>query len=111
MSTLMPVDANDLPMPVLRLRPDAAHAVNVTATSVRNSTAFNAATRVITLYATSAMYVRFGSNTVVATSADHYIPADTLIDLSIAGDDKQSFTHLAAIRAASDGILYVSEKY
>lgn len=111
MSTLMPVDANDLPLPVLRLRAGSAHHIAVTATSVRNTTAFNTDTRVLSLYATTPMYVRFGINTAVATSADHFIPADTLMDFSIAGDDKQTFTHIAAIRVTSDGTLHISEKY
>ena len=111
MMTLMPVDANDLPMPVLRLRSGGSHTLEVAETSSRNAQVFNADTRVVSLYATVPVFVRFGAGNVVATNADHYIPADTLIDLSIAGDDRQSFTHIAAVRASGDGQLYVSEKY
>jgi hypothetical protein len=110
MPTVLPVDANNYPVPVLRLRPSAAQTLAVSSTSAR-STVFNTDTRVVGLYATTAMFVRFGDNTVTAAATDHYLPADTYMDLSIAADDLQSFSYVAAIRTATDGILYISEKY
>lgn len=111
MTTLMPVDANDLPLPVLRLRSGGSHVIEADDISARNTLAFNVDTRVISLYATVPVFVRFGAASVVATDTDHYIPADTLIDLYIAGDDRQSFTHVAALCVAGTGTVYVSEKY
>lgn len=111
MTTLLPVDANNYPLPVLRLLSGGAKSVAVTASSARTSTAFDPETRVVGLYATTAMFIRFGNSAVAAASTDHYLPADTYMDVSIAGDETQSFTHLAAIRAVADGTLYVSEKY
>lgn len=111
MTTLLPVDANNYPLPVLRLLSGGAKTVAVTASSARTATAFDAETRVVGLYATSAMFIRFGNSSVTAASTDHYLPADTYMDLSIAGDETQSFTHIAAVRSATDGTLYVSEKY
>jgi predicted dinucleotide-binding enzyme len=90
MSTLLPTDANNFPIPALRLRTGASHTIAVTATSARNSVAFNAATAVVT---------------------DHYIPAETVIDIAVAGDDEQTASYVAAIRLASNGTLYVSEKF
>jgi len=111
MSTLLPTDANNFPIPALRLRTGGSHSLSVTATSARNATAFNAATRVIGIYATAPVFVRLGGDTVTAVNTDHYIPADTYMDIAVAGDDEQTATHLAAIRASSDGTLYVSEKF
>jgi hypothetical protein len=109
--TMLPTDANSNPIPALRLRPGAAHTISVTATSARNTTAFNAATRVVGVYATQPMFIRFGDNTVTAAATDHYLPADTYLDISIAADDVQSSTNLAAVRAVADGTLYISEKF
>lgn len=111
MPTLLPVDANNTPLPVLRLRPGGAQSVAVTATPARNAAAFDSETRVISLYATAAMFIRFGGGTVTAAATDHYLPADTYLDLSIANDETQSYTHVAAIRAGVDGTLYISEKF
>ena len=111
MPTILPVDANNYPVPVLRFRPGAAQILSVSSSTARNGTAFNNDTRVIGLYATTAMFVRFGDNTVTAAATDHYIPADTYMDVSIAADDIQTFTYVAAIRSATDGTLYISEKY
>lgn len=109
--TMMPTDANSNPIPALRLRSGSAHSVAVTATSARNTTAFNTATRVIGLYATQPMFIRFGDNAVTAAATDHYLPADTYMDIAVAADDVQSATHVAAVRAVADGTLYISEKF
>ena len=109
--TLLPTDTNNNPIPVLRMRPGLAQTIAVTSTSARNATALDAATRVIGLYATVPMFVRLGNSSVTATTSDHYLPADTYMDISVAGSNTQSYTHIAAIRASSDGTLYVSEKF
>lgn len=109
--TLLPADTNNNPIPVLRPRPGYAQTVAVTATSARNATAFDAITRVIGVYATVPMFIRLGNSSVTATTADHYLPADTYMDISVAGGAAQSYGYVAAIRASSDGTLYVSEKF
>lgn len=111
MSTLLPVDENTNPIQVLRLRDLATHRITVTAVSARTSVAFNATTRVVTLVATVPLFVRFGGGTVVATATDHYIPANVPIDVAIGGDRNAQFTFAAAIRAATDGVLYISERH
>ena len=109
--TLLPTDTNNNPIPVMRPRPGFSQSVAVTATSARNATAFDPATRVVGLYATVPMFVRLGNSSVVATTTDHYLPADTYMDISVAGATAQSYSHIAAVRASSDGTLYLSEKF
>ncbi len=110
MATLMPRDSNDNPIPALRLRDNNAHKITVTATSAKNSTSFNAETRVVSLYATGPVYVRFGGSDVVATASDHYFPGGVYYDLAIGGGDVAQSTHIAVIRADSNCMLHVSEK-
>ncbi len=111
--TYLPLDSDQFPIPALRLKATGgAHAVPVTAASARNATAFNAATRVVSLYATGNIYVRFGASGVTATASDHFFPAGVYYDFSIGGGGKVGqFTHVAALRAdGADCTLYVSEK-
>ncbi len=111
MTTLLPKDADDNAIPALRLKENKAHSISVTSSSARNSTAFDAGTRVVSLYATGAVYLRFGAGTVTATSADHYFPAGVYYDVAIAGGAKgPQLTHVAALRAEQDCTLYISEK-
>lgn len=111
MPTILPTDENNHPIPALRLRDGGAHKINVTAVSARNAIAFDADTRVVSLYATIGVYVRFGVNTVTATNTDHYFPAGTYYDIAIGGEEAKQTNYVSVIRADStDGILYVSEK-
>jgi hypothetical protein len=109
--TLLPRDADDRAIPALRLRPGAAQTVSVTSTSARNATAFNAETRVIGIYATVPVYIKPGDSSVTATSSDHYIPAETYMDIAVGGGVPDQYTHAAFIRASSDGTVYISEKF
>ncbi len=109
--TLLPTDTNNNPIPVLRPRPGFAQTVAVTAAAARNTNAFDTATRVIGVYATVPMFIRLGNNTVTATTSDHYLPADTYMDIAVAGSATQTYGYIAAIRASSDGTLYISEKF
>ncbi len=77
--TLLPTDANSFPISALRPRTGASHTIAVTATSAAIPVAFNAATRVIGVYATTAMFIRIGDNTATAVNTDHYLPADTYL--------------------------------
>lgn len=110
MATLLPRDDDYNPIPALRLRPGGAHVLPVSAASARNAAPFAAATRVIGVCATVPVFLRTGDATVTAAATDHYLPAGILYDLSL-GDDRQGrHTHIAVLRAAVDGTLYVSEK-
>lgn len=110
MSTFLPLDSNNNPIPALRLKDDGAHSIGVGSSSARNSTAFSADTRVIGLYATTDMYVRLGDGTVSASASDHFFPAGVYYDISIGGDAAALDTHIAAVRVSADGVLYISEK-
>ena len=109
--TFLPRDADDGIIPALRLRPGAAQTLSATASSVRNTAAFNVETRVIGVYATVPVFVRLGDSTVTATSTDHYIPADTYMDIAVGGGVPDQYTHIACVRASSDGTVYLSEKF
>lgn len=110
MSTFLPQDSNQNPIPALRLKNGAAHSISVTSTSARNSTAFDADTRVISVYATVPVYLKFGGSSVTATSADHYFPAGVYYDVAIGGDKTAQYGYVAALAVGSDGDIYISEK-
>lgn len=112
MTTLLPKDADNNPIPALRLKDDSAHSVAIGVTSARNNTAFDSATQIISLYATAACYVRLGNSSVTATTSDHYFPAGVYYDIAISGGDGKSSQdlYIAVIRASEDGTLYISEK-
>ena len=110
MPTILPRDVKNIPLPALRLKDDGSHAVTVTGTSARNAVAFNVQTRVISLYATGPVYLRFGSSSVTATTADHYFPEGVYYDIAIGGGDIGQSSHVAVIRANYDCQLFISEK-
>lgn len=112
MTTLLPKDADNNVIPALRLRDSGAHTINVTATAARNSTAFNAGTKVIGLYSTGAVFIKFGDNSVTATTADHYFPAGVYYDIAISGGGGKGVRndYLSVLRESEDGTLYISEK-
>ena len=110
MSTKLPLDVNDNPIPALRLKDSGALVFATSAASARNTTAFNADTRVISIYATQDVYLAFGDNTVTAGGSDHFFPANTYYDFAIGGDSTGHYTHVAALRVIADGTVYISEK-
>lgn len=110
MPTFLPKDTNDNAIPALRLKNPGAHAISVGASSARNATGFNADTRVVSLYSDVACYVKFGDNTVAATSSDHYFPAGVYYDIAVGGGDTGHYTNVAVLRVSENGTLYISEK-
>ncbi len=113
MTTLLPQDADNHVIPALRLRtPGGAHALTVTATSIRNSVSFSSETKIISLYATVPVFLKFGDAAVTAAATDHYFPVGVYYDMAISGggDKGAHYTHMAALRAETDGIVYISEK-
>jgi hypothetical protein len=111
MSTILPTDDNNNPIPALRLRDGGAQKIAVTSVSARNATAFDAGTSVISLYSTIGVYVRFGASTVAATPSDHFFPPNIYYDIAIGGEGVNHANYVAVLRADnSDGILYISEK-
>lgn len=111
MTTILPKDADNNAIQALRLRPNGAHTIAATTTSARNVTAFATTTKIVSLYATGPVFVRFGNSTVTATNTDHFYPDGFYYDFAIGGGDKgYQFTHVAVIAAGSNCTLYVSEK-
>ncbi|HOO82204.1 MAG TPA: hypothetical protein PK513_06855 [Alphaproteobacteria bacterium] len=111
MPTILPKDADNIPLPALRLKDNAAHAINVTASSARNINAFDTETKIVSLYATGPVYLKFGGASVTATTSDHYFPEGVYYDISIGDDKTGHLSHVAAIRASSDCQLFISEKH
>ncbi len=110
MTTLLPQDQNDNPIPALRLKSNGAHQITIGVASARNTTAFSEQTRIISLYADTPVYLAFGDSSVTATTNDHYFPADTYYDIAIGGDHSAHYTHLAVLQTTQPGTLYISEK-
>lgn len=108
--TSLPKDSDNNAIPALRLRSGGAHAIAVTGTSARNATAFTSFCRVVSLYATGPVFIRFGSSSVTAATTDHYFPAGVYYDFAIQGSKTAQNGYVAAIRAEGDCTLYVSEK-
>lgn len=100
---------------VMRSRVGAAgvgsHELTIGATSARNTTAFDANTRVIEVYAAVACHYRQGDDTVTATATDHYLPATTGRLYALGGDQLAQATHFAVIEAAVGvgGKIFITE--
>ncbi|MCB1555785.1 MAG: hypothetical protein KDJ15_00565 [Alphaproteobacteria bacterium] len=111
MPTVLPTDSFNQVIPAVRLKESGAHTLAPTTTiAARNTVAFDEDTRVVSVYATEAVYLTFGGPGVTATAADHYFPADTYYDFSIGGPKVGLYTHLSALCASADGNVYISEK-
>lgn len=111
MSTLLPRDANNSPIPALRLKVGAAHNVTSTsASSVRNTVAFDADTQIISIYATAPVYLAFGESDITATSSDHYFPAGIYYDIAIGGEGVDHTPYAAFLAVDTDAEIYISEK-
>jgi len=110
MTTLLPTDIDDNPIPAVRLCAGGAHAITTSGTTARNSTAFDAGTRIISLYATENVYIKFGGASVTAAATDHFFPKGVYYDFAIGGDRTPHYTHVAALQVSTGGTLYISEK-
>ncbi len=110
MPTLLPLDQRDQPIPALRLKSGGAHSISVSATAAVNTNAFDEETRIISIYATVPVYLKFGDDETVATSSDHYFPSGVYYDFAIGGGISGHYTHVSAIAVGSSGSIYISEK-
>lgn len=108
--TSLPTDNNGNSIPTMRLRADGAHAITATGTAASNTTAFSPHTKVISVYATADIFMRFGNVEAKAQATDHFFPAKTYYDFAIEGGGARS-SHLSVLRAgANDATVYLSEK-
>lgn len=110
MPTILPTDVDNNPIPAVRLKDGGAHSIAVTAASARNTAAFDADTRIVSLFATGPVFLRFGGASVTAAATDHYFPGGVYYDFSIGGERTAQYSHVAVIRADQDCTLYISEK-
>ncbi len=110
MTTLLPQDSDNNPIPALRLKDGGAQSIAASVTSARNVTAFDEETRVVSVYSDVAIFVKFGDSSVSATTSDHYIPSGLYYDLAIGGGRVGHYTHIAVLRESVDGTVYISEK-
>ena len=108
--TSLPVDAKGHPIPALRLKAGGAHSISATATSARNASAFDAETKIVSVYASVPVYIKPGDSSVSATTSDHYFPAGVYYDIALGSERLGQATHLAVLRAETDGTVYISEK-
>lgn len=113
MTTLLPKDADNNVIPALRLRSSGGgHAIAATSVSARNMIAFSPETKVVSVYATGPVYLKFGGPGVTSSNTDHYFPAGVYYDFAISGGGAKGphNTHLAVLAAGANGTVYVSEK-
>jgi hypothetical protein len=108
--TTLPRDRDNTPIPALRLNPNGAHKIDVTSIATRNSIAFDADTRIISLYATADVFIKCGDENVIATSSDHFFPANMYYDMAIGGDKVMHANYMSAMAVSDDCELYISEK-
>ncbi len=112
MTTLLPKDADNNLIPAMRLKSGGAHAISATSSSARNASGFSPDTKVVSVYATGAGSLNFGSSTGPAANTDHYFPTGVDYDFAISGGDTKGphNTHLAVLAAGGNCTVYVSEK-
>lgn len=113
MATLLPRDADSNPIPAMRLRSGGAHTISATGSSARNTTAFSDMTKVVNLYATGPVYVKFGTSSITAANTDHYFPEGLYYDFAISGGESgkgPQSTHVAVLAAGSNCTVFISEK-
>lgn len=110
MTTLLPTDVNNNPIPAIRLKDGSAHSIISSTTSARNSTAFHADTKVISFYTTEDVYIKCGDASVTATTSDHFFPKGVYYDMAITGEGTAQYTHIAVLQVNTSGTVYISEK-
>lgn len=110
MSVFLPKDLDNAAIPAVRLKDGAAHQIAATATAARNTTAFDAETRIVSVFASGPVFIKFGDATVTATATDHYFPEGIYYDFAIGGEKVPHYTHLSVLRADIDCTVYISEK-
>ena len=110
MSIKMPKDDSGEPIPCIKTKEGKAHKIAVSATSARNSTAFELTTTVISFYADTNVYFEFGNDSVEADNTCHYMPAGVYYNFSLNDRDREKkYTHIAVIRDTEDGNVFISE--
>lgn len=106
MPTQLPTDVNNNVIPAMRLSSTGAHSITTSSTSAHNATPLHEETKIISLYATTDVFIRFSNNPAdQATSLDHFFPAGIYYDFATG---ENAYVHARSVNA--DGMLYLSEK-
>lgn len=86
------------------LFPARAQSIAFTVTSARNSADFAEGVKVVDLYATQDVFVKFGTSSVTAATTDVFVKASTITRYATHAN-----LRLAAIRSTADGTLFITE--
>jgi hypothetical protein len=108
-----PRDDDNAPIPVLGLRPSKAHTVPYTTDSANTSPSFDDTNRVVTLFSTSNAFIQTGASTVTVAAANgHFLPAQTLIDISLGSQTNAADTNkfISILAQDTNGTLFISER-
>lgn len=98
-------DVNNNPFPAAEPRDEKNHTIAFTGTTAKNSTAFDAASRMVLVTPKQDCFIRFGGTSVEAANTDMFLVANEPRYLKI----PKGATHIAAIQLSSGGNLYVTE--
>jgi len=112
MTTLLPKDADNNIIPALRLKDGGAHKITSGATAQKNTNPFDEETKIVSLYTTSPIYIKFGDASITATTADHFFPAGTYYDFAISGGASKGAQHnyVSVLQVSETGTVFISEK-
>lgn len=103
MTESMHVDQNTNPVPVMRPVNGSDYEITVTGTAAANATAI--VEKVVGLYATEDMFLKFGDDEVVAADDDYdvFLPGGHYREYEMEHDE-----YVSAIQATTGGVLYIN---
>jgi hypothetical protein len=119
MSFRMPLDDNSQAVPCITLRDGKAHKItSATSAAAKNTTPFDEETVVISIYATSAVWIKFlnSPDDEPATANDHYYPAGVYYNFHLGGqvgdayaDQRPNKKYISVLGVDGTGTVYISE--
>ena len=86
--------------------PGEGQTVTISGTTARCAADFELDTKVISIYSDTDCYVEVGGASVVATTADQFVPASTFMYIAV---PELADINIAVIQASAGGTLYVGE--
>ena len=114
MPAKQPRDSGGSPIPVLRFRAGSAQKLSsVNSSTAQRTAAFTTGTQVITVTASTAMFLATGDSSVTATSSTHYLASGVPMDLALGMDMSSTtdyHTHASFIAVSDTGTVYISER-
>ena len=112
MTTLLPKDDDNNIIPALRLADGLAHQITSTGNAVSNTTAFSDQTKIISLFATEPVFIKFCQTGVTATTSDHFFPAGVYYDIAISGGAGKGVhsPYISVLAVDADATVFISEK-